>query len=287
MAGQVYFGNGTKQFWIKAPKTGMSANQVGFNQQSNFLNGKSFVKRSSASHKEYNVSWIGYQQDDEQAIYCVKEFADGLYGDGPFYFLDPYAVKTNVMPENWAAPMLIEKDWPTIASGINPTFNSIAVGNGYPVKYARFATTNSYVSTRKLTLIIPTGYKLHFGWHAPSGSPTTGIRILPYKRSDGSADTAINPTAITAGGTIRTNTQVSGTTYSKVEIFIATSTGVNLDICAMIAQILPQNSSVEVGGFISGRGTTALEFKSHPEIEYYSANLGTGLIGLSTGWIEV
>lgn len=289
MASQVYFGNKTKQTWIKAPASGMSAGATGWSVETALLNGRTHLRRSNASHRRFSPSWLGPVSVTSlsDSLNTVKDFADGLYGDGPFYWLDPYAVKMNVLPPHWAAPMLTETDWPSIASGITPTFASLAANNNYPAKYASYTTTGAYASTEKLTVIIPAGYKLAFGWHGPAASSSSGVRVVPYKRADGTADTAINPTKITAGGSVRTNTNISGTTYSYVEIFIATSGAATVDITAMIAQVILDAESVANGVFISGRGTTALEFSSRPQIEYYSANINGGQVGLSVDWIEV
>jgi hypothetical protein len=289
MSSQVYFGNATKQLWIKAPASGMSADVQGWSAETTLLNGMTSIRRSNAGHRRFSPSWVGpvNATDLSDSLNTIKDFADGLYGDGPFYWVDPYAAKSNVLPENWAAPMLIEKDWPNIVSGLTPSFNAATVANNYPIKYISFVTPDNYVSTKKLTLIIPNGYKLAFGWHGPVGGATTGIRILPYRRSNGTVDTAINPTMITAGGTVRTNTTISGATYSRVEIFLATDTESELSITAMIAQIIPVAESVPSGGFISGRGTNAIEFNTRPKIEYYSANINDGQVGMSVEWVEV
>lgn len=289
MSSQVYFGNATKQTWIKAPNSGMDASVEGWSAETQLLNGRTSIRRSTGSHRRFSPSWLGPASVDSlsESLNTIKDYSDGLYGDGPFYWVDPYAAKTNVLPPHWAAPMLTEQDWPNLASGLTPSFTSANVANNYPIKYATYTTANNYVSTNKLTLIIPTGYKLAFGWHGPSTGATTGVRVVPYKRADDLADTALNPTKITYGGTVRTNTNISGTTYSRVEIFIATTSASTLNIAAMIAQIIPSTDSVPSGGFISGRGTTGIEFANRPQIEYYSANINDGQIGMSADWIEV
>jgi hypothetical protein len=221
------------------------------------------------------------------SLQTIKDFADGLYGDGPYYFVDPYAATSNIMPPNWAAPMLAENGWLELTEDIVPTYAASTANNNFPSRYAQYVTTGAFESEQKLTLIIPNTHKLHFGWHGPSTGSTTGIRIVPYKRADGLADTALNPTKITAGGTLRTNTQVSGAVYSRVEIFLATSGAATVNIGAMIAQILIASSSPAAGGFVSGRGHTGLEFAQSPTIDYYSANVNNGQIGMSATWIEV
>jgi hypothetical protein len=289
MASQVYFGNASKQTWIKSPTSGMNASSKGWSSQVDLLNGRASVIKSTASHRVLSPSWVGSLNaiDLSESLQTIKDFSDGLYGDGPFYWIDPFAANTNILPPHWAAPMLTENDWPNLASGLTPSFYSMSVANNYPMKYAAYLTTDNYASENKLILIIPTGYKLAFGWHGVSGGATTGVRIVPYKRSDGTADTALNPTMIVAGGLVRTNTNVSGTTYSHVEIFLATTTASELGITGMIAQIIPSAKSVTSGDFLSGRGTTALEFSSKPTIEYYSSNINNGQIGMSAEWVEV
>jgi hypothetical protein len=110
---------------------------------------------------------------------------------------------------------------------------------------------------------------------------------VPYLRSTGLADTALNPAKITAGGLLRTNTAINGSTYSRVEIFIATTLASSVEITGMIAQILVDTASVESGGFISGKGTTGLEFSSIPDIDYYSSEVNSGYIGMAATWTEV
>jgi hypothetical protein len=288
MSGLIYFGNATKQSWIKAPLSGMKADSVGWGTESQLLNGRAFVKRSRASHRRFDASWVGsYNTENEDSLQKIINFADGYHGDGPFYFVDPFASNQNILPPHWAAPMLAEKDWPALTKQLSSTFNAATVANNYPHKYVEFETTNNFVSERKLTLIIPSGYKLHFGWHGPSTGAATGVRIQPYKRSDGTADTAVNPTKIVAGGSVRTNTQINGTAHSRVEIFLATTTAATVQVTAMIAQIIPETSSVASGGFIVGKGTTGLEFTQKPTIEYMSSAINTGQIGMAATWVEV
>jgi hypothetical protein len=289
MASKVYFGNAYKQMWIKSPNSGMNASSKGWGVETELLNGRTSIRHSMASRRVLSPSWVGSMNaaDLSDSLQSIKDFADGIYGTGPYYWVDPFAANTNILPPHWAAPMLTENDWPNLASSLTPSFNISPVANNYPMKYTSYVTPDNYVSTNKLTLIIPTGYKLAFGWHGVTGGATIGVRIVPYKRSDGTADTALNPTMITAGGLVRTNTNISGTTYSRVDIFLATTTASELSITGMIAQIIPSANSVAAGGFLSGRGTTSLEFSSKPTIEYYSSNINDGQIGMSAEWIEV
>jgi len=291
MAGQVYFGNGTKQMWIPAPLTGMQAGSVGWAAETQKLNGRASVRRSKASHRVFSATWVGSLNDSnlENSLQTIRDYYDGYYGTGSLYWLDPYAMKTNILPPQWAAPMLTENDWVNIDSSVTPTFTAVTLDNDFPIKYATYSITGAHTSTTKLTIIIPPDYTFHFGWHRPDvvGAATTGVRIVPYLRADGTPASAVNPTALVAGGEIRTNTTVKGDTYSKVEIFLATSGTASLHIAGMIGQILPDGTSPARGPFFQGRGTTKLEFNQAPTVEYYSANINNGQIGMSATLIEV
>lgn len=288
MAGVVYFGNKDKQSWIKAPGTGMQASNVGWSTKTQLLNGRASVRRSMASHREFSAEWVGDLNSGlESSLQTIKNYADGLYGDGPFYFLDPYILKQNVLPAHWAAPMLTAEDWPNLATDLVPSFVKDTVAADFPMKHASYDLPEGYESENKLVIIIPSGYSLHFGWHGPAASANSGVRIVPYKRADGLADAALNPAKIVAGGTTRTNTVISGATYSYVEIFLAADADQTTMITGMIAQVLLDGATVPDGGFIAGKGTTALEFEDAPKIEYYSSAINSGQVGMSASWIEV
>lgn len=294
MAGTVYFGNATYQTWIKSPQSGMDASPSGYLNKMDFLNGGSSVRRSDRTHREYSMSWSGQMNntDASQALYVIKDFYDGLHGDGPFYWVDPFASTSNILPPHWAAPMLAEGEWPNLSATVTPTFTAQAYSNAYPIKYASYALAGSAVDSNKLTLIIPANSTLNFGWHSTSSgvsaSSAAGIRIVPYNLS-GAAQTAVNPASLLAGGTTRTNTTFDGASISRVEIFLAngsasTSTAA---VVALIAQILPTGTSVASGGFISGRGITRLEFGSSPTISYISSAINNGYFEMSANFVEV
>jgi hypothetical protein len=294
MAGQVYFGNANFQTFIVAPQSGMTASSSGYSATTELLNGRSFVKRSFGASRKFNASWIGPMNstDMSTSLQTIKDFADGFYGNGKCFWLDPYAVNQNVMPTHWASPALAEYDWPAISATVTPTFNSLSPANGFPSKLASYVLPANHVDARKLTIIIPSTHTLHIGWHASaagiSASSAAGIRMAGYNIS-GSPQSAVNPVSLLTGGTTRTNQTFSGSTTSRVEIYLANGGGSSSTVLlsAIIAQVLPTGTSVASGGFIDGKGTTALQFAGPLEIEYYSSAVNSGQIGLSTTFVEV
>lgn len=290
---KVYFGNASKQVWINAPRTGLQSPSVGFSSTQQLLNGRAFVKRSHGSHRTFNPSWLGSLNDAtlENSLQTVKDFADGIYGDGPFYWLDPYATDTNLLPPHWAAPALSRTDWPAIAS-FEPTEYVATDANllNYPPLSAHYEHPDVSLTTpiRKMRIIIPTGYTLFFGWHGEIVSGDGTIYVDRILRSTGAAETLVT-TPISVTSSNRTNAIINGDKYSMVDIYIGKGDAEVCDIiiAGMIAQVLPSSSFPAGGDFISGRGTSGIEFGSGVQIEYYSSAVNSGQIGMSAEWIEV
>lgn len=288
---KVYFGNAQSQCWIPAPLTGLRVDSTGFSVENQLLSGRTYLKRSGANSRAFSVSWNGSLNAEtrENSLHTIKDYADGIYGAGPFYWLDPYAVDTNLLPPHWASPMLSLGDWPSISSvGTQSLVSSASNTKNYPYQSLKLAFSGAAESTTTHRIIIPAGYKLHFGVHGVLASGSATVSLRQYPRAGGSA-VVIDAPILANNSAIRTNTQVNGTTYSMVDIFIrnTSSSASDLRISGMIAQVLPETESVPQGEFWSGRGTSALEFTQLPNIEYYSAAINDGQVGMSANFKEV
>jgi hypothetical protein len=292
MERKVYFGNSEKQAWIVAPKTGLKAGSQGFVSEQKLLNGRTFIDRSKGSHRRFSPSWIGSMNDTalENSLLTIKDFADGLYGDGPFYWIDPFATDTNLLPPHWAAPSMTAYDWPDIWDFEPIEFPATDANNlNYPPKSVRFdiGDETAFNGTKKLRMIIPDGYTLNFGWHGVVDAGTCGVKIDRYLRSTGAVE-SVTPAVISVSSSNRTNLSISGSKYSFIDIYLYKgATEADFTVSGMIAQVLPDGVAVQAGGFMSGRGTTGIEFASGVDIDYYSSVINNGQIGLAVEWAEV
>lgn len=300
--GSVYFGNANKQTWIKAPKTGMGASTVNWSNQGVLLSGKAFVKRSGASHRRFEMNWSGSKNDStlENSLQVIKNFADGLYGEGPFFWVDPFAADQNLFSPGWASPFLgVSSDWEQIFSDsaavtqstVTTASISALVGNNtydYPANTAKFDFTSATTFSGNIfTFYIPDGYTLWLGAH---GHRTTNCAI--YAKPYNAAGTAGTPTDMTMLGVnvgTRFNTSFNSTAAKKVEVYVSkTSSGTaTMHLTGLIAQLVPTGAGASTGNFIAGSGTTGIEFSNIPTIEYYSANINNGQIGMSATFVEV
>nr|DAW17422.1 MAG TPA: hypothetical protein [Caudoviricetes sp.] len=298
----VYFGNATKQTWIKAPRTGMTGSSANWSAQGVLLSGKAYVKRSTASHRRFDMSWLGPKNDSdsEKALQTIKNFADGVYGPGPFFWVDPFAIDQNLFSPAWATSFLsVNSDWETIfsdSSVMNKTTVTTAslsgtIGNNtydYPLFTAQFSnTTTALIQSNSFTFYIPDGYTLWLGAHG-STTASGGVFAKPYNAA-GVAGTVVPLTMLGVNTSTRVNTSISSATAKKVEVYLAktTTSTCTINLTGLIAQLLPTGTSLTTGNFIAGSGTTGLEFASVPTMEYYSSNINNGQIGMSVTFVEV
>jgi hypothetical protein len=298
---KVYFGNDEKQTWINAPQTAMTASSAGFILEQQLLSGRTFIKRSGASHRRFEMNWLGSLNTPnlEDSLQVIKDFADGLYGTSKLFWNDPYATTSNLFSPAWAAPfMSIGTDWDAICPddvGISKEVVSTAsisslVGNntqGYPASSAKFtAPGDPSAESDRFTFYVPDGYTLWLGLHGHHGA--TGAAFGQAYKS-GVAATPSNITPLGVNTPTRVNTSFSSSVADKVDFYIAkvAPSPCTFHISGLIAQLLPTGLTPETGNFLSGRGTTGLEFATLPEIEYYSANINNGQIGMSVTLAEI
>lgn len=276
---KMYFG--TEQFmtWIPCPAINATANTVRWRTANTFLNGGASVRQSNAGHKEYSFSWNPQRKDD---IYAFLSFFDGTYGDGPFYFLDPVAMDANVLPSWFAAPFVAAQDGPSWivgdqAGNIRPEMLATGVNAlGYPTRSAQYSL-NAGQAYAPVKVAVPEGYELHFGVHGTS-SGTAGVRAIPSNNPT----SPVNINMLNTTTTIRTNAVLpGGTVYS----FVPRGTG-TMTIAGMIAQVLPVGSSVPLGGFIPGQGSSGVRLSGDPQVTEYSAALTNASVGASVTLIE-
>lgn len=206
----MYFGTQERMTWIKCPAYNPDISKVGWQTTNQFLNGGASIRRSSTAHKEYQFAWNLSKGSD---IAAITDYADGLYGDGLIYFLDPFAITTNLLPQSWASPRLGVEDGVVFNGKVRPVLAVTPTNSfGYPTKSATytFDTTSVFQS---LYVPIPEGYSFHFGAHgtstgtaavvvADNNSATTVTSRLNYVTNPSFATDTLNWVASGTGATL-------------------------------------------------------------------------------------
>lgn len=278
MPGVVWFGTKDYAQWVPAPSVNVTATKQGFAAQASFVSGGAWVRRSKNAAKRYEMSW-GLKHRSE--IQPILDYADGIYGPGYLYYSDPFAMDKNVLPAYWAAPFMNAYDGPLRINKVTrPTLNTAQIVNGYPAESAIFALTPSS-AVPSIYIPIPPGYRAYVGVHGANLSGTTAVAVREHVGT--TVGSPINMNWLFKNGSPTTdwisNANATGITMS----LRATATG-SMRIDGIVVQVLPSGSPGPVGGFISGQGTSGMEFVETPAVSQYNAVLDR--VGVSAVLME-
>lgn len=266
MGSTIYFGNRQKQTYIPAPDVGMAWSNV---KRSNLIaleGGGVYVDDSKASHREGVAEW---STQNPASFRVVKEFLDGVWGPGPFYWVDPFAADTNLLSPAWATPGIIaDGDWPEIYTAPRVSAPTATPGLlGLPTRTVTYAPTNlstDAAPTRRFTILIPPGYQLAFGCHGwRTGSAVVAVRST---MANGTQSTTTFAPADTTGtlSLQATNLFPYSAGNRFVDIFLARTdaTSSTISLAAMRAIVVPEGATIIADNqpFVSGEGAGGLRF---------------------------
>ena len=278
MSGQLWFGTKGNMQPIPMPAFNADFSSVGWETNDQFLNGRAHVRTSAASHKVYNMSW---NLTDRSLLRPITDYAAGMFGTGPIYFIDPMTADMNVLPEHWAfpgqatldAPVLVGDDRPAAAT--TPS-NSLL----YPSISAQYVISGT---SKKVYIPIPPGHVAWVGVHG-SISGAGGVKVRAHIDGPNYAANTY-PALLSVSSQTRVNTSYSSASFQGIELSLASSNAATLTLSGMMVQILPIGVVPLTGGFISGQGHTGCRFQEKPSQTAYSS--GLNLAGLSAILVEV
>jgi len=289
---QIWFGiPGQHMQWCPAPLAGALSSNINTVQSIAFENGGADVVRSKQYRKQYAFSFTGLAKDLD-GIGVYNKFASGFYGDGLFYFSDPYAWETNLFPAGWASPGLVEQGWENIYDVV-PTFaNTSSNSYNQPKRSAVFSVTTTAnavptVGNGVAYIVIPPTHTLNVGVSG-SATGTAVVRVVPIN-ADGTDDTAVDLTLLDPTASTRMNATFAGSSYQAVKVYITrtTTTASTITIASMMARLVETGGSLTLtGSHMPGEGHTGLEFTDEAREETYTY-MYPPRKGLSTTLMEV
>lgn len=278
MANLFYFGTAERMAWLPTPKFNMPANNVSWRASGSLLNGGAFARSSTSSHMEYQMAWPLMSREES---YSLIDYFNGLYGDGPFYFIDPVAREYNVLPNWMAAGRIQTADGPSLIPGQTPALTSaIATTNGYPARAASYTLAASQVG-RSFTFPVPPGYTFRFGWHGVA-TGTARVRVVGATTVDFNA---LSPTGSAVRFTTASPIAADSSGFVTIQLIGGASGGL-LILRGMQAAVLPTAIASPSGDFVSGRGNSGMRLNGDPSVTEYSAVLNNVAVGVSANFIE-
>ena len=278
MANTMWMGTRERMLEVPCPSVGMPSSKTGWSSTINFLNGGSAVRRSTAAAKRYEMTWNSITRDEART---VLDIADRLYGTGEVYWLDPFAMDKNVLPQQWASPMQAIYDGLPLIGLERPVATVTPGVNGFPVQSAQY-TIAAGDKARTIWIPIPQGYAAHIGVF---GTADGGKVISTATVGATSYAAPYDIELMSVSSIARTNTTVENNgSINGVELKLG---GVGtITLSGMIVQVLKIGHEVTPGGFISGQGNSGCQFEAQPEYTPYSAmfdNVGMTATLIETG----
>lgn len=261
-----YIGTREKMLQMRQPSVTMPSSKQGWSSELQFLNGGTSMRKSIAAHKRYELTWNLIDRDEARKI---LDIADGIYGTGQVYFLDPFTANRNMLPQWWASPMQGIYDGLPLHNG-NTRGDVVATPPNaldFPVQSIRYDTTG--LTSRTVWVPVPAGYTAWVGAYGTNGTGGT-IQVYP---STG-ASTYDTPTTLTLMDVTSNNARfnasfAASSGYTGVELRLGGAGTITLT--GIMVQVLPDGTTPETGSFISGQGNSGCTFVSQPEYTPYSA----------------
>lgn len=138
----MWFGTENYAEWITPPKSGADSSPQAWAADGHTLNGFGYAFNSVNSHKVYNYAWSA--SSSRQEAQRMKDYADGLYGTGKFYFVEPTIYDQNVLSPRWAAPVMTANfEGPSLVPGVDGTLQQgVSTPYGLPVSAMTYTFAN-------------------------------------------------------------------------------------------------------------------------------------------------
>ena len=246
-----HFWFGTEQLmqWLPTPNRGAQTGSEGWTAEGQLLNGGSSQLGSFGSHREYVFEWPS--TSTAKASQTMKSYADGTFGRGLIYFLDPLIYTTNIFPAMWADPSMgVGQEGATLVYGIDPTAlpTSGREQNELPVNSAYYDLTSVSAGWRgkedAIFLPVPEGYTLSLG--AIYSSTGSGGVFYRTQTKTGALGAVTSLTALTPSTSTLVNTFIGASDLAGVWVYVGKSSAgaSSVTATAMTARLLPSVAAV-------------------------------------------
>lgn len=271
---------GTKDFsrWIKTHSPSSDYTKAGYNERLDYLNGGVGMRGSVNGHTEVTITWSRLTSQQAREI---TDYAYGVFGDGPIYWLDPVSMEQNVLNKAWSQPAITGKDAQPLAGTVRPEL--VANGDqsyGYPTQMAKYTLTATD-DRSSFYLPVPPGFTAWVGVHGDSTS-TLGIEVQPTNRGlDVGWPTVVPVVGVNAPD--RFSNSFDGGDQGGIRLTIQSASGF-ITVAGIIVQVLPTGVTPATGPYISGQGQGGLRFEGRVQPTPYS--LAHDSFGLSVKLVE-
>lgn len=215
----MYFGTKDRMDWIPCPAVDRPASLQSPNGTLEYENGGAFVRRQYAAHRNYEMTWNFLPNAEAEKI---EAWAQGTWGKGPYYWVDPMIARGNMLPMDWAFPGSVNLG----AAPLLPVqVTDIPVPNplpGSPIRGVRYSTDTNFLtgSPRRVFLPIPPEHSLTFATSAIPNRLDIFVQTYPVAGGDPAAGRQVQSSGY--GGHFET---FRGDVVRGIELYIGPTPG--------------------------------------------------------------
>lgn len=289
----LWFGTEERMAFFPTPNRGANTGASGWESGGSTINGGGYQLNSFGSARNYLFEWPS--SSTRQVAQIMKSYADGSYGRGLIYFLDPLTYTTNVFPAMWADPSMgVGIEGASLVYGLDPIGvpTSNAAVNDLPRTSAYFdlgsVTVNWRGKEEAVFIPIPAGHTLHLGSiHAQTGSGRVFYRTQSVSGGLGSI-TELSP-LLPDSTTLVNATETSANLGVWVWVGRNANSAGSVTLTAMTARITEDarpNPFIGEGPWIGGQGHSGCRFIGKPT-EVKNTGVGGGQVGFAASFREV
>lgn len=291
---KLWFGTIGNMGWFPTPNRGADVSPTGWSAGGQLLNGGAYQFGSFNSARTYQFEWPA--SSERKHAQKLKAYADGTYGRGLIYFVDPLIYDQNVLPAMWADPSMgVGFEANTLVPGIYPTalpseapasFEGPSQAAFYNFGTAPAQQVSDLDDSNSVFIPIPEGHVLYLGgFYSYTG--TARVRYS-YVSSSGavSGNTIVNPPAPSEMFSAVAFSS-PGTAGIRLWVGKTSSAAATITLSFLIARLINSTSpSFGPNHWVPGQGHSGCRFSMYPTITNQSG-VGGGQVSFAATFQEV
>lgn len=264
---EMWFGNRNHMQWVRCPEVSADYGSSGSQHSAKYLHGGSFNRQTFTAAKSYRLSW---SRASAVEIAKVTDYVEGVWGEGPIYWNDPFTSHINALPQSLATPSIGARDGAVLSGGERPTLVTTSItGKNLPHESAVYTLDAATDVPVEFWTPVPPGYGVYFmAYGATTGTAGVQLAEVGFPWSNVSLNTPIAGAA--EGGWVGLRLGGTGT----------------LTLAGVMLKVLPlAEIPSATDQFFSGQGHSGCDFDGYPTKEMYSAAFD--MVGLTAQFTEV
>lgn len=270
----LWFGTTDRMQWVATPNRGADVSPEGWSAGGATLQGGAFQLNSFSSARNYIFEWP--PSSSREAAQLMKSYADGTFGRGLIYFVDPLIYDTNVLPAMWADPsMAVGEESHLLSPGAtisyapttgNPDFQLPVRTVTYDFSSAGVMSDATLDDSNSVFLPIPDGFQLVIG---VLGSYSGGGAVRYSRVSLGGATSgAVAIPALSPAGTSLFSaviTPAPGEVGVRIWVGKTASGAASATLTALHARLVKVGSTLSGPNYwVGGQGHSGCRFSGKP-----------------------